>query len=214
MFISRLILNPKSYYVQTELADIYQMHRTIMYAFPNKIEEKSPKERILFQINQEKLTNEISILIQSFEKPNWAFLEKKHDYFTEPPQIKQFNYPQFKAGQKFWFKLVGNPTKKLRNSDNMKKQYARKPISKEEDQFEWISSKAQKGGFNLIKCLITQKKIIKGKTKKQTHKLSFLSVQFEGVLEITDPKLFSETIINGIGSAKGFGFGFLTISKI
>jgi CRISPR system Cascade subunit CasE len=36
-------------------------------------------------------------------------------------------------------------------------------------------------------------------------------VDFEGVLRVTDPKTFADAFHKGIGSAKGFGFGLLTI---
>ena len=34
MYLSRLAINPRSRDVQQDLADIYQMHRTVMSAFP------------------------------------------------------------------------------------------------------------------------------------------------------------------------------------
>jgi CRISPR system Cascade subunit CasE len=39
----------------------------------------------------------------------------------------------------------------------------------------------------------------------------FYAVRFEGLLEVTDPGLFLEMLQDGVGSAKGFGFGLLSL---
>jgi CRISPR system Cascade subunit CasE len=49
-----------------------------------------------------------------------------------------------------------------------------------------------------------------GVIRKMTH----LAVQFDGVLEVTDPAKFLETVRQGIGSAKGFGFGLLSLARV
>ena len=49
---------------------------------------------------------------------------------------------------------------------------------------------------------------------EQQDKLRHFAVCFEGVLKVTDEDLFTETVENGIGSAKGFGFGLLSLAPI
>lgn len=44
-------------------------------------------------------------------------------------------------------------------------------------------------------------------------KLTFGSVLFEGVLEITDAERFQKTLQAGIGSGKAYGFGLLSIAR-
>jgi CRISPR system Cascade subunit CasE len=44
-------------------------------------------------------------------------------------------------------------------------------------------------------------------------RLSLLSVLFEGVLEVTDPDAFHDTLVQGIGSGKAFGFGLLSLAR-
>jgi CRISPR system Cascade subunit CasE len=42
--------------------------------------------------------------------------------------------------------------------------------------------------------------------------MTFGSVLFEGVLQVTDPDGFRETLATGIGSGKAYGFGLLSIA--
>ena len=44
------------------------------------------------------------------------------------------------------------------------------------------------------------------------HRLTFASVLFEGVLEVTDAERFRQALEQGIGSAKAYGFGLLSIA--
>jgi len=37
-------------------------------------------------------------------------------------------------------------------------------------------------------------------------------VRYEGLLQVTDPHLLVEAVRAGIGSAKGFGFGLLSLA--
>ena len=87
-------------------------------------------------------------------------------------------------------------------------------MSKEEDQYAWLKRRAENGGFDLLHVSITRKEKVTAKANKNSKTMTFYGIQFEGVLQITDPAKFGNTIINGIGSGKALGFGFLTISKI
>ena len=46
MYLSRLILNPRSRQVRSELADLYEMHRTVMQSFAGRLEDD---ELVLFR---------------------------------------------------------------------------------------------------------------------------------------------------------------------
>ena len=53
----------------------------------------------------------------------------------------------------------------------------------------------------------------KRRTIKKTCRLTHVAVRFDGLLEVTDPVKFLETLRAGIGSAKGFGFGLLSLAR-
>lgn len=49
---------------------------------------------------------------------------------------------------------------------------------------------------------------------KTDHALKFRSALLEGTLRVTDPEAFLNTIKTGIGSAKAFGFGLLSVAPM
>ena len=113
MFLSRLNLNPVYRQVCRELTDPYQMHRTIMTAFPDGLEKSS--ERILFRVDANHGQRKIYLLVQSFTKPNWnngSFIFSRNgpaSYLLAKPEMKEY-HPRFKNGQRFSFRLRANPT--------------------------------------------------------------------------------------------------------
>jgi CRISPR system Cascade subunit CasE len=44
------------------------------------------------------------------------------------------------------------------------------------------------------------------------RKIQFSAARFDGVLQISDADLFTDALESGIGSAKGFGFGLLSVA--
>jgi CRISPR system Cascade subunit CasE len=41
-----------------------------------------------------------------------------------------------------------------------------------------------------------------------------LTVRYDGLLRITDPDAFRETLIRGIGPAKAFGCGLMLVKRV
>ena len=205
MYLSKLVLDPTSYRVQKDLGNPYQLHRTIMKAFPDNLKENNSNGRILFRINKNGNKRYPSVLIQSLLCPDWSYLINNGDYLLEDPVFKQFNYPNFTKGAKFWFRLFGNPTKKVNGK--------RIGMYKEDEQYNWLQRKGKQGGFRLFHVSINRKEEVRAKANKNSKKITLYGVQFEGVLQVVDSKKFETSMLNGIGSGKAFGLGFLTISK-
>ncbi len=82
----------------------------------------------------------------------------------------------------------------------------------------WLHRKASEGGFRVVSFRISQdEKLIRQsaiRRNDQTHKLELFSVQFDGILQVTDPDRFLTAIRSGIGSGKAFGFGLLSVAPV
>jgi CRISPR-associated protein Cas6/Cse3/CasE, subtype I-E/ECOLI len=49
---------------------------------------------------------------------------------------------------------------------------------------------------------------------QKEHRLTHLGVDFDGTLTVTDPHRFAAAVAGGIGAAKGFGFGLLSLARL
>lgn len=79
----------------------------------------------------------------------------------------------------------------------------------------WLISRAEKHGFNVHPDSLRvegyrQHRFYKG---KGNIPVSFSTLEFQGLLTVIDQKLFINTLLSGIGPAKGFGCGMLMIRR-
>lgn len=213
MYLSRLILNPQIRRVQRQVANPYEMHRTLMRAFADDL--KTGEERVLFRLDQGR-TGALTLLVQSWTLPDWSCLAlpEFRGYLLpvgEPnPAVKAFDL-DLAQGQVLAFRLRANPTAR-RTFDDKKRRVG---IYDEDDQFAWLERKGNLGGFRVLSARTTDTQDVGGKVKDggDSHKLKLLAVQFDGLLEVTDPERLHQTVRQGIGSGKGFGFGLLSLAR-
>jgi len=208
MYLSRLILNPANRRVQSEIARPYEMHRTIMRAFPDGLTGQT--ERVLFRLEPAGRDLGLQLLVQSWGQPDWSHLADAAGYLRSDvdhnPAIKPFE-PQMRAGQRLAFRLRANPTVKTKRNGRP----VRQGIFDEEKQIEWLTRKGQAGGFRLLAVRAGHESLI-GSGSKSQGSARFYAVQFDGVLEVANPAHCLEVLKKGIGSAKGFGFGLLSVA--
>lgn len=217
MYLSRLILNPRSRRVQREASDPYQMHRTVMHAFPDLLREGV--ERVLFRLDTHPRTGVPTLLVQSLGMPDWSWLRGTGGGtyllpLTEDtnPGVKFFE-PAFSKGQSLVFRLRANPTIKRKFASGDHKRIG---IYDESKQIAWLMRKGEQGGFEILTvrvsgCGLVRTTVFRG---GELQRVQILGVQFDGVLRVTNPLEFQQTIRQGVGSAKGLGFGLLSVARV
>jgi CRISPR system Cascade subunit CasE len=225
IYLSRLILNPRSRRVRNELADPYEMHRTVMKAFAGRLEDD---ERVLFRVEVQPRIGIPTLLVQSLHQPDWGelaepgknyLLDDSHLPFgVENPAVKEVDLA-LKAGQRLAFRLRANPTvKKVRRDENGQRRNGnRVPLVREDEQLKWLENKLDSAGGSLLSAQISNQSNLRGKLFKEKDKgrrMKFLSVQFEGILEVKEPASLLNTIQAGIGPGKGLGFGLLSLAPL
>lgn len=207
MYLSRLILNPTNRRVQRELAHPYELHRSLMRAFPDDLKEG--QERVLFRLDVAH-NGHLTLLVQSWHLPDWAWVAESgaRGYLLRPPETKPFDL-QLAPGQVFTFRLRANPTikRKFDNGD-----HKRVGVYREEEQVAWLRRKGEQGGFALLSAQARPDGAVGGKTRDQ-QSLNLLAVRFDGLLQVTDPAQLCEAVRQGIGSGKGLGFGLLSLAR-
>jgi CRISPR system Cascade subunit CasE len=218
MYLSRLILNPCSNQARSELANPYEMHRTVMKAYA------AGADRVLYRLEIHPHSGALTLLVQSQLCPDWGFLaapEKSYllplsacpSGIVENPQVKTFD-PELRAGQALAFRLRANPTVKKDRQD--KKQGRRVALYREEDQLQWLARKLEAAGAELLSARTSNETKTGGVRFRQgaRQELTYLSVQFDGVLRVRQAEQLRAAVVGGIGSGKGFGFGLLSLAPL
>jgi len=209
MYLSRLILDPRSRRTQAELADPYQMHRTLMAAFP---EDLPDNERMLYRVDTDRHTGVPTVLVQSQNQPDWSFIEDDSRYLLQRkpvsnPDCKRVNV-HVEKGQLLAFRLRANPI--------VKRNGRRIGLYDEQEQLQWLQRKGADGGFRVVTVTI----VVQGMqdTEKVANddkmQIRHYAARFDGQLQVTAPERFRETLESGIGPAKAFGFGLLSVAPV
>lgn len=217
MYLSLLKLNLRNRRVQAELANRYELHRTLMHAL-KPIQPEG--ERLLFRLEINE--NCAEVIIQTQSLPSWTFLTGEEG-FTQylssqlpNPQIKTLS-PRFAVDQQFYYRLQANPTcRKIAYKDE-NGHGKRIGLYKEEEQRQWLIKKGQVGGFVSLDTKLREVGVIQGiqkGKKKEERSLRIFCIQYDGILQVTDPVIFEKTLCNGIGPAKGFGCGLISLARL
>lgn len=81
-----------------------------------------------------------------------------------------------------------------------------------ESQIEWIYRKGEKHGFTLDENIpLRIEKPVNHSFNRKGKRGLHIGVRFQGLLHVTDNTAFKKAFCEGIGTAKGFGFGLLMI---
>jgi CRISPR system Cascade subunit CasE len=216
MYLSKLTLNPRNRQVMNELARPYEMHRTLLSLLPHGgIHQPRTDDNahgLLFRVEQQAQTGTPTVLVQSNRLPNWSLLQAKHDarresYVVDQVEDKEIEL-QFSLGQHLRFRLRANPTKRLSAGKGNKGK--RIGLYKLEEQIDWLHRKAQQHGFGIHSALPSRQ----DRSEDHVNRLELFSVQFDGILQVTDPERFLAAVQAGIGSGKAFGFGLLSLAPV
>jgi len=206
MYLSKLILNPRSRQANIDKGNPYELHRSIMLAFPAYDHEA---ERILFRLDGERLDH---LLVQSTIRPDWSAL--KQSYLLENPLLKTFGELALTNGQELRFRLRANPSKRHPKS------HKRIGLYKEEERIKWLQRKGEQHGFSLepdqisLRATLWREFNLPSKQDNKKHRATFNFVDFDGLLTVEMPGLLNAAIQQGIGPAKGLGCGLLSLAHI
>ncbi len=224
MYLSKLTLNLRSRLVQKELANRYELHRTLTRAFSAHMAEE---ERILFRLEEGDHTAGAVLLVQSSTIPDWPLLPERYLLFDA--EVKSYS-PRIHPGQVLIFRLLANPTKRINAypaEGTTERESKRVRLLKEEEHFDWLDRKAAANGFHLLGVRSARQPDVIGYSRKKhtsltadkesqekpVQKITLQAVQFDGILEVTDPEAVISAVRKGIGPAKGFGFGLLSLAR-
>ena len=209
MYLSRLQLNNHNQQLwRTIIGQPHQLHQLVMKGFPDSLTRA--QANILHRLEQE--AGQVTLLVQSDIKPNWTPIpaDLLLPYTAGPnPALRQMDGLTLPNGRFLQFRLRANPTKRLsRGKGN--KPGPRVQLVRQEAQLAWLERKAAQSGFQLLDLHISPE----GKQTDTRKKITIYTILVNGRLRITDSHQFQQALRQGIGPAKAFGCGLLSLAPV
>jgi CRISPR system Cascade subunit CasE len=186
------------------LRDSYDWHQAVWKVFPGRDGEARD-----FLTRLDRQRDGFRLLIVSPSEPSRPDWCPPESWRSKPIPETYF------TRRRYAFQLAANPTKKVTKlgpGGEPTKNGRRVPLSTREEFVGWISRKGEQGGFAVdtdsLRTFSRGREYFEKKGMLGMHN----AVEFQGVLNVTDPEKFHESFTRGIGSAKAFGFGLLVIA--
>lgn len=181
------------------------------------------------------------ILVQSEIEPDWDYAFKNAPFLAAPPEFRVYE-PQFSAGAQLRFRILINLSKKSRKDGDVRTKEGTDAAGRPKTQAKrvnwkwqpdqdpeeavraWFSGKAARHGFGLLECRLLRLNWVigyrpKAKTQGEGDEdnysgqgMKFRAALLEGALEVADADCFNQAMRTGIGAAKAFGFGLVSVA--
>jgi CRISPR system Cascade subunit CasE len=210
MYLSRVTLNTADPRALRLLSDHYSLHQLVWSAFPDRT-DRGPG-RVLFRVEPPVTGRCPVVLVQSERKPRWGETERSSVLSAE---WKPYT-PRPAKGRRLRFRLRANPTVRrvFESAPNGQPKSSGKRIGVygEDAQRKWLEAKAEQAGFRPLDYQVFDRGFVVSRKPEREEAIRHLCVDFEGILEVTDPDQFLAALQTGIGSGKGFGFGLLSVA--
>lgn len=198
MHLARLTLDLRNAAARRDLADAYDMHRSLVRAFVREPDEQPP--RFLWRVEPESVWREPVLLVQSLIEPDWSAFSA-NGYLKRPPEAKIIDPKTLiEIDRLYRFRLFANPT--------VTQQGKRYGLRAEDEQTVWLERKAAKCGFTVETALVTSSDVV----HLRGDDICLQQACFEGVLRAQDANALRNALEQGVGSGKAFGFGLLSLS--
>ena len=233
MYLTRLWVDPRSRAARRDLADCYQLHRTVMAAFPDASGDAARASLgVLYRV--EDGGDRITLYVQSDVAPNWDHLPSGYlveEWFGDGnPATRPLDdaWGGLTDGTTLRFRLLANPTRKVdtRSDANGGRRNGRRvPLGSDADRLAWLARHGGAGGFALamtsadasvpdVSTSVGQPTSGKSAAAsgKAERRVTFVPVLFDGRLRVEDAEAFRDTLRRGIGPGKAFGFGLLSVA--
>ncbi|MEV0680104.1 type I-E CRISPR-associated protein Cas6/Cse3/CasE [Actinosynnema sp. NPDC050436] len=216
MFLSKLTLNVRSREFRRDFADIHELHRTVMSGYPHTDGDIPARQAngVLWRLDPTQVG--YTAYVQSHISPNWTKLPA--GYTTTPAEVRPLQ-PVLDAvtpGRKLAFRLLANPTRDAVPVE-LKGKTRRVAHHKPEDQIAWLIRKGEQHGFVIPTALDGQPDVAPSPVPRLTGckdgtTVTVDAVRFDGHLVVTDAPAFAHALATGIGRAKAYGCGLLTLA--
>jgi CRISPR system Cascade subunit CasE len=180
----------------------YEVHQKIWELFPDRPTETRD---FLFRVEQSSPTGQ-KILLQSTVEPI-----PTRDGVVVLDQ-KEISY-SFKAGMVLQFFLTANPTKRIRAKGDKKGNQGRcrVPLIDEDEIHDWLTRKFADVG-RLHDVTIAGKNNLYFRKKGRPGKI--VTINYTGLLHLDETEPLINLVENGIGPAKVFGCGLLSLARM
>ncbi|GEE03856.1 type I-E CRISPR-associated protein Cas6/Cse3/CasE [Gordonia spumicola] len=222
MYMSRIALNRRRRGAMKLLGNRHAMHAAVMAAFAPGTATDTDDGRVLWRVDSH--ADDVELLIVSPSEPCLAHIVDQAGWTTTTPWATRDYEPflaSLRTGDEYVFRINANPTHRMSLPDGSKQIVGHVTDAY---QREWFTERSRTNGFELVSSTVdgsaderTELVVRERDTavfKRGGGKVTLVTASFEGRLRVTDVDQLRHALTHGIGRAKGYGCGLLTLLPV
>ncbi|NLE94736.1 MAG: type I-E CRISPR-associated protein Cas6/Cse3/CasE [Dehalococcoidia bacterium] len=211
--LTRIYLNPRKRGGRKLLTNPQAMHAAVRAAFPPDID--TAEARVLWRVDSH--GDEHVLYIVGPEKPDALHIVEQAGWDTRPQQTAEYQRLQdsLVKRQQWRFGLVANPVSSKAGDRGTRGKLVAHVTA--EQQLTWLRERSESCGFKLLDdaAVVGRDRLVFQNMKEgSTRRITVATARFNGTLEVTDVGALRNTLNQGIGRARAYGCGLLTLASI
>ena len=217
LLLYRLRLNLADRAVRRDLANAYDMHRTLSRAFVDS--DQGPVHPFLWRLEPSSNDEPPVLLLQAASSAHWAqlpsgYLLSCQERCWDPAAVLY-------SGRRVMFRLRANPTvhrvpqaELTAKPPGQSARGRRKRLGlwRETEQLQWLHRQAQRVGLACVEATVSQSERLR--CRKRDGTITLASAQFDGRAVIADPAALVAGISAGLGHGRMLGHGLLSLAPL
>lgn len=239
MYLTRFRVNTGRSEARRLLSSPHRMHGVVNMSFPEPPPRDGSGPRVLWRVDHD-TPSETLLFIVSPTRPDLTHLVEQAGWPAADGAgtgWTTFAYGAFltalAAGDTWAFRLTANPVHNIHNKDDKEGEPTRRAAHKTpHHQMRWLLERQQRAGFEVVQKPTERRLLERGDehelivrdqrplqfrrppAKTGRDDVQFTRVTFDGRLRVTDPDGFRRTLTHGLGKAKAYGCGLMTLAPV
>ncbi|MEU4098224.1 type I-E CRISPR-associated protein Cas6/Cse3/CasE [Streptomyces sp. NPDC026673] len=235
MYLTRFRFNTARLGARRILSNPQAMHAAVMSSFPDVLPTSEQSPRVLWRLDRN-ATAEVLLYVVGPQRPDLTHLVEQAGWpaagasgtagwqtHAYTPFLKRLD-----KGTRWNFRLTANPVHYVRTRDGQ-------PTTKRtahltpRHQLRWLLARQEPGGFRIMgashderlngqegepQAIIRDQRSLNFGKRGSHGRVTLTTVTYDGRLEVTEPEALRRVLTAGIGKAKAYGCGLMTLAPL
>ena len=222
MYLTRFRINTARRGARHLLSSPQVMHAAVLAGFAEASSHTTSEARTLWRVDH--LPNaQVTLYIVSPTAPDLTHLIEQAGWpTTETWQTRPYDslLNSLEAGQQWAFRLTANPVRSGHRTpdDTHTRRFGHVTVAQ---QREWLIARAKPAGFTIPTGELGEPDVLvhnrishtfQRTRDRHSGKVTIQAATYDGRLEIADADALRRTLVQGLGHAKAYGCGLLTLA--
>lgn len=243
MYLTRAHLNPRRDGAQRLLASPHRMHAATLASFPEQpVPAPSDRGRVLWRLDTDNPHRPVLWIVSPARPDLTHIIETAGWPRANTPQWESRSYApllqRLAVGQRYAFRLTANPTRQIKNDPQSangspstgppRSRGKRVPHVTVHHQLDWLARRAEHAGFRLlsasaslpgsgehaIQVELRERATARFRKSDSERRVTIVRTTYVGALEISNADSLRHVLCQGLGHARAYGCGLLTLASL